>query len=291
MDERLRRISQKLGLAKRKADVFNRIYDIRKALKVLERQEKEENSGRSLTSIVILAWPPHYQDPFNYLSLISSIRENTESEYEIILVFNSFTNEMVESLEKLPMQESRIKIAFLSENVGVPRGWNIASHIAEGETLVVINEDVIVGPGCIDKLALILKEDRKIGMAGPRGASFRASGGSELLTKIEPEKETTECDVVSGFMFAVRREVFKEAGEVDDFYTPCFFEETDFSLRITALGYRCVIVNGLSYRHAIGASSYKPWKTVDYLGKKEDVKEIAERNEKYFIGKWGRNVR
>ncbi|RJP27689.1 MAG: glycosyltransferase [Candidatus Omnitrophota bacterium] len=272
-----------------------KIYLARKYYYVLKKTEKlrirQAASARDTSSpelsIVILAWPPHYRDSRNYITLIESIKATTKISYEIILIFNSYTDEMLDSIAKLTGDSSPIRFAVLNQNIGVPRAWNVGAHMSEGNLLFFINEDVIVGKGCIDELTNTFTQNSNIGIAGPEGGFWDADRGVPL-SFVELKSDINSCDAVSGFMFAIPKTILGEAGGFDNNYTPCFFEEVDIGFRVRELGYQCVAVKGLEYFHKAGASSLKQWKRIFYLGITEDMGTITNRNRSYFVDKWGR---
>jgi hypothetical protein len=55
-----------------------------------------------------------------------------------------------------------------SHNCGVSRAWNMGRMLAEGETLVLINDDVRIGKGALEKMHEVLTSNQTSGRWGRR---------------------------------------------------------------------------------------------------------------------------
>jgi GT2 family glycosyltransferase len=115
-----------------------------------------------LLSIVIVTW-----NCKKYLrECLDSIEKcRKQDDVEIIIVDNASrdgTPEMVrESYPEVLLIESK-------ENLGFPRGNNVGIRRSSGQYLCLINPDVKVLEGCIDKMLLFMQDNPRVGLIGPR---------------------------------------------------------------------------------------------------------------------------
>ena len=75
--------------------------------------------------------------------------------------------------------------------------------------------------------------------------------------------------------------IFYEIGGIDNFYSPAFMEEIDFSFAIRN-GYKCIVdpsINAI-HHHISGASSTN--KPIEALGESIQREELTQRNRIYF---------
>jgi GT2 family glycosyltransferase len=156
--------------------------------------------------------------------------------------------------------------------------------------LCFANDDVVLGPQALRLLWQALVQRPGAGVAGPVGTDWNLSSATHLryldLSGLAVG-DVRECDVVSGFLFATRREVFARAGGLDEAYTPCSFEEVDYCTTVRRrLGLRCLAVAGVSYVHDFGISAERSWRRVSYDGRKETIGQITKRNRAHFLAKW-----
>lgn len=177
--------------------------------------------------------------------------------------------------------------ASLNVNVGVSRAWNLGTHLATQPTLFFFNADLRIEPATIDLLEQALWHLPDAGAVGPQGSFVRFSTYSDVRYFDKGQARTpVAVDAVSGFLFAVKRELFA-AGKVrfEDAYTPCFSEEWDFGLQLKRAGYKSYVVPVTGYQHQWGISSNLR-KTVRYYDQEEPACEILARNRIHFWRKW-----
>ncbi len=100
-----------------------------------------------------------------------------------------------------------------------------------------------------------------------------------------------EVDAVSGFLFAVKTDLFNQGIlKFDNQYTPCFFEEWDMGLQIKSAGLKSYIVPVAGYNHE-WSGSIRALRVIEYLGKEEAAGEILNRNRILFLNKWKESVK
>jgi GT2 family glycosyltransferase len=202
---------------------------------------------------------------------------------ELVVALNGIS----EAEAGVPPQARSIDLGI---NRGVSPGWNAAAAEAKGAVLVFSNDDVLLGPRALRLLHDVLDSHEQAGVVGPVGTRWDLSVPKHLdwvdLSDRRPG-EVEACDVVSGFLFAVRREVLDAVGGFDEAYAPCSYEEVDFCTDVRMrLGLECYAVAGVETEHEFGISVSNPWKRIRHNGRSELLRSIHVRNARHFRSKW-----
>lgn len=232
----------------------------------------------------------HYQRPLNkkrffmpssnIKNLLDDLSQNVSVPFEIIVICNSTDPILVEFISKSDLIDKKI---FLNMNSGVPRSWNIGANFAESKYLCFVSDDVRVGEYATEKIIEVLESDESVGEAGPKGDLYK---DGLPLRYVGQDKEEFS-DVISGFFFITRQNVYKTVGGFDNFYSPAGYEEVDFSFAVRAHGWKCKVVPNLNIKHNEyhGVSAFRT--NIKYLGQEIDTHTLHERNKEYFMKKWG----
>jgi GT2 family glycosyltransferase len=198
--------------------------------------------------------------------------------------------ELVVALNGIGAAEAGVPVgtrtAALAQNLGVAPGWNTAARAASGTVLVFANDDVIPGPGALERLVEALVEREDAGVVGPVGATWDRRTWHHVDT-VAPTAGLAQCDAVSGYLFATRRATWEAAGGFDEAYAPASWEEMDFNCAVQRLGLRSYAVGGIDAPHEWGISARQPpWRTVRWGGRRELLWAIHRRNRRRFLRKW-----
>jgi GT2 family glycosyltransferase len=182
------------------------------------------------------------------------------------------------------------RVADLGVNRGVAPGWNAAAGVAGGDVLVFANDDVELGARSLALLHAAAVSDPGVGVVGPVGTRWDIAAGEHrewVETSALDDGALAECEVVSGFLFACRAEVWRDLGGFDEFYAPASWEEVDFCTAARAHGLRNYAVAGVEAPHEWGVSKRQmPWARVKFDGRSETWRSIHRRNRKHFLEKW-----
>jgi GT2 family glycosyltransferase len=206
----------------------------------------------------------------------------------------SLQGELVVALNGIDVADAGVpagvRTVELETNRGVAPGWNAAAGAATGEVLVFANDDVQPGPGSLALLAEVLRARPEAGVVGPAGTHWdteRWEHREFIDLSGRPAGDVEECDVISGFLFAVRREVYAAVGGFDEAYAPASWEEVDFDQSVRSQGLKCYAVAGVEAAHEWGISArQKPWARVRWGGRSELLWSIHRRNRRHFLSKW-----
>lgn len=201
---------------------------------------------------------------------------------EVIIIFN---NEQVANEIK---HHPRIDhYAILKENIGVARAWNMGLDLCRTDYAFILNADLHVTKGVIEQLQEALKTLPEAAIVGPQGSYFNFE---QLNDYIYLDKGTfntfMEVDAVSGFLFGVKTQPFKEkALQFENDYTPCYFEEWDLGLQIKAAGLKSYVVPLKDYEHQ-WSGSIRSYRQIAYYDRAQTAKQIQMRNAVLFQEKW-----
>lgn len=238
------------------------------------------------TSIVILTY-----NKLDYTKLcIESIRKYTEKDsYEIIIVDNNSTDGTVEWLKL----QHDIRTIFNSENMGFPKGCNQGIEIAEGDDILLLNNDTIVTPRWLDNMTKCLYSSDDIGAVGTvtnncsnyQSIPVNYTSIDEMLRFAEdfnqsnPELWEQRLRLV-GYNMLIKGSAVKEVGLLDERFTPGNFEDDDYSLRIRRAGYKVMLCKD-TFIHHFGSTSFKE--------NAQAFKSLLRDNAIKFEEKWGFN--
>lgn len=191
--------------------------------------------------------------------------------------------------DNLPTPASNdVATAFGASLVPLPAnpGYGAAINAAVGTLpapvrwILIVNPDVELGDGAIDRLIETAEQSPTIGAVGPavrddagriypsarRIPSLRLGIGHAVFGNLWPgnpwtrayREETSpyrrDAGWLSGSCLLMRRDVFDELGGFDETYF-MYFEDVDLGYRLTRSGYRSVYEPGASVTHVGGTST------------------------------------
>jgi GT2 family glycosyltransferase len=172
-------------------------------------------------------------------------------DFEVIAVDNASTDGSAEFVvENYPT----VRLIRNERNLGFAGGCNVGLRAAEGDVLVVLNQDVIVQPGWLSALVGGL-EAPGVGIAGakllePDGCTLSHAGGYlkwPLAIGLHigvAETDQGQYDVardveyVTGASLAARSEALDDIGLLDERFYPAFYEDVDLCWRARRAGWR-----------------------------------------------------
>jgi GT2 family glycosyltransferase len=209
-------------------------------------------------SVVIVNWNTRAL----LLDVIESLyKTTTRTSMEIIVVDNDSQDGSSEALREAYPE---ITLIQNNDNLGFAKANNIGFAVARGRAYCLVNTDVIVLDGAIDKLWEYLLAHPEVALVGPRQLNgenqtrqnvrrfpdLRNAAGDYLWLKkvgllpgraLKPASysSTHPAEVLSGGFLMVRREAVDQVGPLDEDY---FFygEDTDWARRFHDAGWGIV---------------------------------------------------
>lgn len=183
---------------------------------------------------------------------LRSIADTVQSGIEVIIVDNNSTDETRAMLGAV----AGAKVILNDENRHFLLACNQAAEAAEGEYLLFLNNDAQLLPGSLDAALRVIRADSRVGAVGgkillPDGTLQEAGSivwqdGSCLGYGRGDDPDAPEynfrreVDYCSGAFLLTPRHLFRETGGFDAQFAPAYYEETDYCLRLHALGYRVI---------------------------------------------------
>ncbi|MBT4277257.1 glycosyltransferase family 2 protein [Candidatus Falkowbacteria bacterium] len=226
-------------------------------------------------SIVIVSWNVKELLKEN----LKAIYDNTQNvDFEVFVVDNDSHDNTAEMIKKDFQQVRLIENNF---NAGFAKANNQAIKKSQGKLVLLLNPDMQVLPGTLEKMVEWMKQDKKAGVVGCRLIDenkktvphvrrfptffdqlmiilkvphlFPFVLNKYLMKDFDYDKET-EVDSIRGAFFMIKREVIEKVGEMDEQYF-LWFEEVDYCKQVKKAGFkimynpevRCINHTGKSF--------------------------------------------
>ncbi len=200
----------------------------------------------SRVSIII----PTFNGLERLMRCIASIRAFTiDVAYELIVVDNASMDGTVAWC-----LEQRIPFISLPRNEGFPSACNQGMRMAEGDTLVLLDNNTVVTPHWLTNLTRALYSAPDIGIVGP--VTSYASGGRQVdyrdadldefqqiarqVNRSDP-LQWQEALRIFGICFVFRRSLMERIGFLDERFGPGHDEDGDYCFRARDAGYRLLV--------------------------------------------------
>ena len=227
------------------------------------------------------------------LCLESVFANTTHPNYEVIVVDNASSDSTPEYLRDLEVNEPRVKVILNTENLGFAAANNQGLAIAEGEFLLLLNNDTVVPRGWLSPLIRQASlED--VGLVGPvtnfvgneakvdvpYADDLDGMGDFAADHMREHKGQSFDIKVLAMFCVLMRRDVYEEVGPLDEAFGIGMFEDDDYSYRMREAGYRTVCAED-AFIHHFGQAAFKKLIESGAYG------ELWEKNQAVFESKWG----
>ncbi len=226
----------------------------------------------------------NYHSDADVIAAIDSLRREAGAlSLEVIVVDN---DEDGAGGERIRRERPDVRLLSLRGNPGFAAGCNAGLSVARGRFALLINPDVRVGPGALERCVAALERAEAGGVAalgcehrygdgslqlssypavlwpGPLSALANAPLGPSLLRRLRPDllearsaawkralhERSHETDAVQGSFLFLRREVVRDVGPLDpDFFL--YYEELDWCRRARSRGLRILYLKEASVVH------------------------------------------
>jgi O-antigen biosynthesis protein len=220
-------------------------------------------TGAPTASIIV---PVHNQEVFTHNCLRAIAQAATDTPYEVIVVDDASGPELQSALELV----ENLRVVRHEPNVGFLRSTNAGAAVAQGEFLVLLNNDTLVTDNWLDALVSAMRRDPAVGIAGARllfpdgrlqdagGIMFTDATGVNYGKWEDPSHPAynfvRETDYCSAACLITRRDLWERVGGFDERFTPAYYEDTDYAFTVRQLGHKVVCEPRANVLHFEGGS-------------------------------------
>jgi GT2 family glycosyltransferase len=226
-----------------------------------------------------------YNQPELVYGCVSSIAEtlgSSELRVEVVILDNGSTADTLAVLDRV-----RGATVIRSEtNLHFLLGVNRAAREARGRHLLLLNSDAQLLPGTLEAAVRTLESAKDIGAVGARivlpdgtlqeaGSIIWNDGTCHGYGRGRPATDgefmfRRDVDYCSGAFLLTPRALWEKLGGFDERYVPCYYEETDYCVRLWESGCRVVYEpDAVILHYEFGSSSMSQgisWQ-IDNLGR------------------------
>jgi GT2 family glycosyltransferase len=224
-------------------------------------------------SIIILNW----NGLSDTIECLESLKKLTYPNYEIIVVDNGSRGNDADILDD--RYKDVIKLIRSDRNCGFAGGNNLAIKWVLKNSycdyFLLLNNDTVVHQEFLTELIKVAAGDAQIGIAGPKtyihdfpdtiqlawfevdmriGKAYHI--GSLSIDKSQYD-DVKQVNYLQGSCLLIKQKVIQEVGLLDDSFF-CYWEETDFCLRVSRAGYKIAYVPKAKIWHK-KSGALKPW--------------------------------
>jgi GT2 family glycosyltransferase len=219
---------------------------------------------KPVVSIVI---PAHNKFPVTYHCLASLLLSVNRATFEVILVDDGSNDESI----GIPELIKGVKYIRNEEAQGFIRACNRGAESAQGDYIVMLNNDTEVTYGWLDELLWPFEHFDNVGMTGakllyPDGTLQEAGGiiwntgdpwnyGRQANPHDPRYNYARQADYLSGACIMLPNSLWKELGGFSETYIPAYFEDTDLAFRVREKGYKTVYTPFAQVVHFEGLSN------------------------------------
>lgn len=221
---------------------------------------------------------------------LHSLAQNTQLDYEVIVVDNGSTDGVEEMLRT---QFPQVRFIRNEHNLGYTRPMNQALRQAGGQYLLQLNPDTLVLPGALDTLVSFMQTNPEAGICGPKvlnadhtlQKSCRRGEPTPLavfayftgLAKRFPhskrlggyqlnfldEDEVASVAGVSGSCMLIRRAVVDQIGYLDEIFF-AYQEDADYCRRARQAGWLVYYAPQAQIIHygGLGGTRVEPFRSI-----------------------------
>ncbi|HXK41691.1 MAG TPA: glycosyltransferase family 2 protein [Anaerolineae bacterium] len=183
-------------------------------------------------------------------------------DFEILVVDNASPDGAGDVVERYFPQARLLRA---SQNLGFSGGCNLGLHAAQGDILILLNQDTVVSLGWLKALSETATSDPSIGIVGcktlyPDGTIQHAGGMVNVRGETRHigahEQDlgqydlASEVDFVTGAALTITRRAYEQVGDLDEGFSPAYYEDVDWCYRAREAGFRVVYTPAATLIHA-----------------------------------------
>jgi len=235
------------------------------------RKKKEEvicEYDRKISIVIVT-----YNGEKYIKELLSSIRNQTYKNYEVIIVDNNSWDKTLSIIDQEKTSFNNFKVIINHKNTHFAKGVNIGVKVSDSELVVILNQDIILDNKFLERIVFHYekyKKREKIGGLVPlvmfmRQKNFINSVGNYISNKgwgsdnfigclnVGQLKEIKYVNSAPFSAIVLIKNAFDEVGNLDEHYGS-YYEDTDWCFRAYMGGYKLLFVkDAIAYHDFSGA--------------------------------------
>lgn len=255
------------------------------------RHPEAPRMGAGSASVVVVTYDGL---PFTRLCLETVLAHGGEADFELVVVDNGSSDGTPEYLTRLSRSDARVRVLLNGRNAGFAVACNQGLGLAAGDHLVLLNNDTLVPPNWLARLASHLRNP-EVGLVGP--VTNRIGNEAEVETDYRTwgdylqfaarraekhEGDWLELRSPAMFCLAMRRQTYVHLGGLDERYEVGLLEDDDYADRAREAGYELRCIEDLVVHH-FGEASF------GRLVTDGEYSRILRANQQRYAEKWGRD--
>jgi GT2 family glycosyltransferase len=178
------------------------------------------------------------------LRCLRALSESRDVPLEVIVIDNASTDETTSLLARL----RDVTVVRNSSNIGFTIAANQGARLATSEFVLFLNSDAQPLPGSLRALLDTISTSQSVGAVGGKlvfpdgtlqeaGGIVWSDGSCESYGRGDSPQGAEYCferdvDFCSGAFLLTRREVFERLGGFDEAYSPAYYEDVDYCVRL-----------------------------------------------------------
>jgi len=186
------------------------------------------------------------------LRCLRALMDQNGPSFEVVLVDNASKDDTGKLLSRL----ENVRVLSNTTNVGFLLGCNQAAAAARGRALLLLNSDAFMRPGALSSALAMLDLAPQIGAVGGRlilpsgrlqeaGCIVWADGSTLGYARgLPPEAGEAmfrrDVDYCSGAFLMTPTNLWQTLGGFDAAFSPAYYEDVDYCMRLRKIGYRVV---------------------------------------------------
>jgi GT2 family glycosyltransferase len=231
-------------------------------LRSSERLAFPESSKVNLSIIIVL-----YNQAHLSLLCLKSILQYADVEYEVVIIDNASTDRT----EDLLLRVDNAKVIRNKENLGFLKAVNQGSKISKGKYTLLLNNDAMLKKGALSRAIHTIEKGKNIGAVGGKielidgtlqeaGNIIWNDGSCIGYGRGEDPNDPKfmfkrQVDYCSGAFLLFRKTDFEKLNGFDTSFSPAYYEETDFCIRLHKSGLKTIYDPNVVIVHYEFASS------------------------------------
>ena len=213
-------------------------------------------------------------------------------DWELLLVDNASTDGTGQFLADYAEHHARTRLIQNDANLGFAAGNNRGLEAANGDCLIILNNDTYVTPGWMLDLVRHLRKRPELGLVGPvtNNIGNEAKIDIHYADMMQMQKaawqytskhagEELETTALAFFCAAMPRSVYETVGGLDERFGLGFFEDDDYCNRVRQAGFKTAVAEDVFVHHHLSAS-------FDQMDQQRR-QALFERNKALYEEKWG----